>query len=183
MDFRSLPDVLDLFGPTDAKRDLGEILEDLKQMPLFPAGIDLLELIRISRIHQDRIRLRSAWRTENNPVSIAGHLITRWLQLRKYNASTIDRITDMMLQLRPDEERLPNEKPRFDTVLRIRIPVHANPERNLLMADEFGKLFMRMTHSAFVFELIIIEVHCGDRRKSWRIDRKAAWEKRSDILY
>jgi hypothetical protein len=181
MNFQSLPGVLDLFGPADMKRDLGGMLDDLRQMPLPPAGIDLLELIRISRIHQDKVRLKCGWTAENNPVSIAGYLIIWWLQLGEDNTSTMNRITDVRLQLRPDEERPPNEKPRFDTVLRITIPVHGNSERNLLMADSFGKIFMKMTHCTVVFELFIIEVHCGDRRKSWKIDRKA-WPMTSEIV-
>jgi hypothetical protein len=180
MNMKSLPTVLDIFGPPDMKRHLQQILEDLKQKPLFPTGFDLFELIRIAQEYQEKVKLRSGWTSEDDPVSVAGYVTVWWLALRPDDASTLNEITDMRVLLRPVVEQSPVEKSTLDTVLRLTIPARGTSEQNVSMADAFGKLFMKILHVSVVFEHLIVEVECGNRRKSWKIDR-GAWPRRSEI--
>jgi hypothetical protein len=169
--FDDILEMLEIFGPAEVKRDFEGVMGDLKRSSLPAPGINLHELISITRAHQDKVRARSMWRGRSDKVLIAGYIVAWWLQLRPSNVATVQRITEFRLYSRPCSEQSPTNKQEY-TVLKLSIPTGVHEAQNEAMAESFGRLFIHMAHLITGFQ-VIVELHCGSFRMEWKIDYKA----------
>jgi hypothetical protein len=169
--FEELVYFLDTFGPSDLHQNIKSTLMDLKQNPLPAQGVDILPMLNILRLYQERIQVAYGWKRKSSSFGVAAHVVRDFLQ-EPVDDSNLNQITSVRIRSSLPLLTLPNGPASFGTVIRIDVVPERDTSLNQAKARSIGQWFTREAFYGTIYE-IRLETQCGSLESVMEIDRNS----------